>query len=200
MKIGILQRLIICFSLCLVFSACSKSGHEPLVKAASVNENRELLGKVVSVYDGDTITVLNSRKEQVKVRFYGIDAPELRQAYGAVAKRALSDLVFQKEVSAEILVPRDKYGRIAAKIFVGDKCVNEEMVRLGLAWWYVDTAKREVGIEQLHNQAKAAKKGLWQDGKPIPPWEYRQLEEEKRVLKRINERKKKEKEAAAAEK
>ncbi len=120
MKTNVLRRFFICLFLSVAISACAKSGREPL-------------GKVVSVYDGDTITVLNARKEQVKIRFYGIDAPELRQAYGAVAKKTLSDLVFQKEVSVEILVPKDKYGRVVAKIFVGELCINEEMVRLGLA-------------------------------------------------------------------
>jgi len=45
-----------------------------------------ITGRVVSVHDGDTITVLTDGR-QVKVRLHGIDAPELGQAYGQAAKR-----------------------------------------------------------------------------------------------------------------
>ncbi len=187
MKTGVLYRFFICVFLCATLVACAKS-------------ERQSLGTVVSVYDGDTITVLTTRKEQLKIRFYGIDAPELRQAYGAVAKKALSNLLFQKEVSAEIIVPKDKYGRVVAKIFVGDTCINEEMVRLGFAWSYQDTTKSTPDFEILQNEARAKKKGLWADGKPVSPWQYRQLEEEKRILKRIKDREKKEKEFQVIEK
>ncbi|MDR3260216.1 MAG: hypothetical protein LBT78_00095 [Tannerella sp.] len=41
-----------------------------------------LTGRVVKVQDGDTITILTSEKEQIKIRLYGIDAPEKSQDYG----------------------------------------------------------------------------------------------------------------------
>ena len=43
---------------------------------------RPLLGKVVHVADGDTITVLDNTHIQHKIRLTGIDAPEKRQAFG----------------------------------------------------------------------------------------------------------------------
>ena len=54
-----------------------------------------LSGKVVSIHDGDTITVLQD-KQQVKVRLFGIDAPELNQPYGKKSKRFLSNLITRK--------------------------------------------------------------------------------------------------------
>ncbi len=46
----------------------------------------ELRGKVVSIADGDAITVLDANKKQHKVRLTGIDAPEKKQAFGAKNK------------------------------------------------------------------------------------------------------------------
>ncbi len=52
-------------------------------------------GKVISIADGDTITVLTDDRQQVRIRLYGIDAPEGGQAYGKKAtqyvKRLLAD-------------------------------------------------------------------------------------------------------------
>ena len=52
-------------------------------------------GKVIKVSDGDTITVLQD-KRQIKVRLYGIDAPELKQPYGKKSKQFLSNLITGK--------------------------------------------------------------------------------------------------------
>lgn len=55
-------------------------------------------GRVVSVADGDTVTVLDGRKVQHKVRLAGIDAPEKGMAYGQRSKQHLSGLVFVRTV------------------------------------------------------------------------------------------------------
>ena len=55
-----------------------------------------ITGKVVSVADGDTITVLDADKTQHKIRLNGIDAPEKAQPFGQRSKQSLSDLVFGK--------------------------------------------------------------------------------------------------------
>ena len=54
-----------------------------------------LSGKVVSIHDGDTITALQG-KQQIKIRLFGIDAPELKQLYGKKSKRFLSNLITRK--------------------------------------------------------------------------------------------------------
>ena len=65
---------------------------------ASICHAGTISGKVVSVADGDTITVLDADKQQHKIRLEGIDAPEKAQPYGKDSKKALSDLVFGKDV------------------------------------------------------------------------------------------------------
>ncbi|WP_092194024.1 thermonuclease family protein [Desulfomicrobium norvegicum] len=60
-------------------------------------------GKVVVIADGDTITVLRDGREQVKIRLYGIDAPESGQAFGKASKRNLSAMVHGRSVQVEVM-------------------------------------------------------------------------------------------------
>jgi endonuclease YncB( thermonuclease family) len=94
-----------------------------------------LLGKVIHVADGDTITVLDANKVQHKIRLSGIDAPEKAQPFGDKAKQSLSDLVFGKPVSVET-DKTDRYGREVGKVLVDSVDANLEQVRRGLAWHY----------------------------------------------------------------
>lgn len=71
-----------------------------LLQPAAINAF-ELTGKVVSVSDGDTITVLDQEQRSHKVRLSGIDAPEKRQPLGQQSKQALSNVVFGQTVTVE---------------------------------------------------------------------------------------------------
>ena len=51
-----------------------------------------LQGKVISIADGDTVTVLDATNAQYRIRLQGIDAPERSQAFGNVSKEHLADL------------------------------------------------------------------------------------------------------------
>jgi endonuclease YncB( thermonuclease family) len=95
----------------------------------------ELRGKVVSIADGDTITVLDGDKKQHKIRLTGIDAPEKKQAFGAKSKARLGELVAGKEVVVE-WKEKDAYGRTLSKVIQGGVDVNLQMVKEGLAWHY----------------------------------------------------------------
>jgi len=133
-------------------------------------------GKVVAVADGDTITVLRDKTE-VKIRLHGVDAPEKAQPFGEKAKQHTSGLVFGKEVRVEV-VTRDKYGRTVARVLYrpvrgAESCLNEELVKAGLAWWYRQYSLKDKKLAQLEEEAKKAKRGLWADASPTPPWEYR---------------------------
>lgn len=127
-------------------------------------------GRVVSISDGDTITVLVER-EQIKVRLIEIDAPEKIQAFGNKSKQALADMVFGEDVQVEAH-GKDKYKRTLGRVLVNGLDANAEMVRQGYAWVYRKYSKNP-GLLQLETEAKAAKRGLWVDPEPIPPWEWR---------------------------
>ncbi|HBJ37510.1 MAG TPA: nuclease [Planctomycetaceae bacterium] len=130
----------------------------------------ELQGKVVSVADGDTVTVLVN-KEQVRVRLDGIDAPESNQSFGARAKQALSGLVFGKTVTIK-KTGTDRFGRTLGVIMVGDLDANAKMIEDGWAWHYKQY-NQENRLAQLEDAARQAKRGFWADPAPLAPWEFR---------------------------
>lgn len=131
-----------------------------------------LSGRIVGVTDGDTVTLLTPENRQMKIRLYGIDAPEARQAFGTRARQALSSMVFSKDAKAEVR-STDRYGRTVAWLYVDGGNINEAMVQQGFAWWYQSFAKKDTRLEELQNEAKAARRGLWSDKAPVPPWEWR---------------------------
>ena len=134
-------------------------------------------GKVVGVMDGDTIEVLDVTKTLRRIRLGGIDAPEKVQPFGARSKQHLSDQVFGKQVEVQSN-KTDKYGRTVGKVMVGGKDVNLEQVRSGLAWHYKKYQKEQSATDQsayadAETSARSMKSGLWNDPKPMPPWEWR---------------------------
>lgn len=129
-------------------------------------------GKVVAVADGDTITVLRGR-ESVKVRLYGVDAPESGDAFSNVSKRLTSEMVFGKTVRVDG-VDQDRYGRLIARVTLADgRGLSQELVRSGCAWWFRKYAPTDGELERLEGEARLARRGLWSDPNPVPPWESR---------------------------
>ena len=131
-------------------------------------------GKVVRVADGDTITVLRDGHDQVKIRLYGIDAPESGQPYGKASKRSLSSMVHGQSVQVEVM-DTDRYGRTVARIFVDGEDVNAALLRSGQAWLYRQYCKGWVCDEwaRLETEARSSGVGLWADKEPTPPWQWR---------------------------
>lgn len=127
---------------------------------------------VVGVHDGDTITVLDHHKQTMKVRLAGIDAPELKQAFGNQSKQALSERVFNQDVHLKIVTAKDKWGRTVAIIMFKGRNINLEMIQIGMAWHYKSYSK-SAAFADAEKHARDHKIGLWADKHPIPPWEYR---------------------------
>lgn len=126
----------------------------------------------LSVVDGDTINVLHDGVKE-KVIFYGIDCPELGQAFGDEARRFTDDRCYKKDVTLEDH-GRDSKGRTIAVVYLTDGTnLNQELVKCGLAWWSDKYAPDDVRLKQLHASAKEARLGLWTDSDPIPPWIWR---------------------------
>lgn len=128
-------------------------------------------GRVVSVHDGDTLTVLVERR-QVRVRLIDIDAPELRQPFGTRSRQSLSNLCFGKMASLEVR-GQDRYNRTLARVSCGGADANAEQVRRGYAWTFVRYARPDSPLFALERDARTAHRGLWQDPSPIAPWEWR---------------------------
>lgn len=134
---------------------------------------QEIQGKVVAISDGDTLTLLDTNKKQLKIRLAEIDTPESKQPYGKRAKQALSKLVFAKNATVKVQA-KDRYGRIVGRVYIGDLDVNAEMVRQGAAWIYRQYAKDQT-LYDLETKAKQDKTGLWglPEAERVPPWEWR---------------------------
>ncbi len=128
-------------------------------------------GKVVSVHDGDTITVLVDRR-QVKVRLAEIDAPELGQAFGARSRQALAAMCAGKDAQV-IDRGKDRYERTIGRVICAGVDANAEQVRRGWAWVFIRYAPKNSPLYSVEAEARAEKRGLWADPEPVPPWEWR---------------------------
>ncbi|ULQ48407.1 thermonuclease family protein (plasmid) [Flagellatimonas centrodinii] len=126
---------------------------------------------VFGVSDGDTVKVRCGEQPEARVRLAEIDAPESKQAFGQVSKKALSDMVYRQRVQLYV-VDVDRYGRWVAHIARNGQSVNFRMVDLGLAWCY-DRYVRDRSCYDRQSAASSAGRGLWQGENPIQPWEFR---------------------------
>jgi endonuclease YncB( thermonuclease family) len=137
-----------------------------------------ITGKVVSVADGDTVTILDEQHQQHRIRFAQIDAPETAhgknkpaQAFGEKSKQSMADMVFGKIVKADCATT-DRYGRSVCKVFVDGLDTNLEQVKRGMAMVYRQYA-HDVAYYRAEDEAKAAHRGVWSETNPTPPWQWR---------------------------
>ena len=130
----------------------------------------EFTAKVIAVLDGDTVLI---RREGglVKIRLAEIDAPEKAQTFGETSKQSLAGMVLGKQVKV-VSQAVDQYGRMVAHLSVDGLDVNAEQIRRGMAWEYSNFHSNKTLIA-LQTEAKQAPRGLWAQGNPTPPWEWR---------------------------
>jgi endonuclease YncB( thermonuclease family) len=134
-------------------------------------------GTVVSVADGDTLTLLDASKTTHRIRLDGIDAPERKQAFGQRARQSLAALAHGREAVADC-PKKDRYGRAVCRVTVNGVDVGLEQVRRGLAWHYVRYAHEQppetrLDYSRAEQQARSERSGLWSSPSPVPPWDYR---------------------------
>lgn len=153
---------------------------------------RVIDGTVSRVSDGDTVQVVDQLGTKVKVRLYGIDAPETEkrnrktglvskqgQPYGQEAFEALQGKVGGQRIRTEV-VDIDRYKRAVSVVWLGERNINKEMVREGFAWAYRQYLDRPHASEylQAEEQARRERRGLWRQSNPQPPWEFRKMQRE----------------------
>lgn len=134
---------------------------------------QSLTGKVVSIADGDTLTILADGQYQYRVRLAEIDAPESGQPFGRTSRQMLSDLAFGREVVVRV-IDLDRYGRTVGRVRAGAVDVNAEMVKRGGAWAFRQY-QSDQRFQLWEKEARAAKRGLWglQADQIIAPWDWR---------------------------
>lgn len=145
----------------------------------------QISGHVISIADGDTLTLLTADKEHVKVRLAEIDTPEKKQPYGQRAKQELASLTFNQTARVRV-IDTDRYGRVVGRVVVDDLDVNAELVRRGAAWVYRDYLQR-TDLLPLEAEARHLRKGLWAlpESERMPPWQWRKEQRENRAAARL---------------
>jgi len=145
-----------------------------LLLIPSISFSATISGKVISVADGDTITILTPRNEQIIVRLSAVDTPEKSQDFGQKAKQFTSSMVFGKQVTLE---PEtiDKYHRTVGMVFINGSNLNEQIVTNGYGWVYRKYCKEAFCEDwiKLEENARNSGIGLWAYQNPTPPWEWR---------------------------
>lgn len=136
-----------------------------------------LMGRVVGISDGDTLTLLDTTKTQHRIRLSGIDSPEKGQPFGQHCKQSLSELAYGRTVAVEAS-KRDRYGRVLGKVLVDGEDANLEQVRRGCGWHYKKYQNEQVLDDRLaynaaEESARAGRVGLWADYDPVAPWDWR---------------------------
>jgi micrococcal nuclease len=161
-----MKRFIVCS---LLLAATILLGVRHDVRAAS------LFGKVIEVSDGDIITIFNLNRP-VKVKLLGVDAPETGQPFAEVARQHLKDLVLDKLVTVEYSGLASN-GSIVGRVTLDNVDICAQMIRDGAAWFDVHNNSRLTDLDrQIYAQSEVAarseKRGLWQSGDAISPWEF----------------------------
>ncbi|CAN5619077.1 thermonuclease family protein [soil metagenome] len=127
---------------------------------------------VISVTDGDTFKAIYQGKI-INCRLAMIDAPELKQAYGAASRDSLARLISNKTGTLTVL-RQDRYNRALVKLAIGNSDVQECMLEKGMAWVYTNYTHDKY-LQLLELNAQTLQAGLWACKRRIPPWQFRGL-------------------------
>ena len=147
-------------------------------KSSKDIKKETIIGKVVGITDGDTFKLLIKDSIQIKVRLANIDCPERKQPFSAKAKQFVSNAIFSKIVTVNVL-KKDRYRRSIGNVIYDDSLsLCHELVKHGLAWHYKKYSKDSI-LQSLEDEARKNKLGLWQDKNAIAPWEWRDVKKRK---------------------
>jgi len=130
----------------------------------------QLTGKVVEVYNGCTIGILVDGVP-VRIHLYGVDCPEDGQPFDREAKAATSGLTYGKLVTLQVTNINHRGEKIGTVILPGERNLNRELVKAGLARWNRQSAPDARILQTLENSAKNSRLGLWASSSPGTPLE-----------------------------
>ncbi len=134
---------------------------------------------VERVLDGDTVVV---RGWKERVRLANIDAPEMSHGYGRPGQpfsvQSGKWLAAQLEGKPGVTVrcvDEDRYGRRVCDFFRNGEHINKAAARNGFAWANTASARylRDKSVLAAQEEARGARRGLWAEPSPTPPWQWR---------------------------
>ncbi|WP_116367113.1 thermonuclease family protein [Parahaliea mediterranea] len=126
---------------------------------------------VSRVVEGDTLVVVDSDNQRHLVRLRGVDAPQPSQPFGEGARRCLEELVGGRSVrlSADM---RSREQTLVSEVYLASRPVSQLLIQRGCAWWDTRSAPYDLELGRLESAARRARRGLWVDTNPVPPWEW----------------------------
>ena len=140
--------------------------------------------RVIRVQDGDSLLVRPSNRNdgELRVRLYGIDAPEHDQDFGREATARLTAIVRGRTDLLVEPVDTDRYGRLVGVLYSlasgRGNSVNRALVQEGLARWYSRYGGRDLGLEQAEREARRGRRGIWSARRQVAPWDHRRAQRE----------------------
>lgn len=169
------------------FKSESGTTHYLVEYRKELPKGAEITGVVADTPDADVLLLKTSENKLVRVRLNGIDAPELKQSFGDKAQEQLKTLVGDQSVRV-VTQGEDRTGQIIGDIYFRTKdaresdpevFLNVHLVEHGLAWHFVRYAADRLDLADAEKSAREKKTGLWADGEPMAPWDWRRQEQEK---------------------
>ena len=166
------RRRLMLAALVLLVPGCSRNlpDHTPRPSVLS--------GRIGSIADGDSFTLIADDGRRIGVRIGGIDAPEKGQPHADQSRDNLARLLARGALEIEP-IKTDPYGRQVARVRAGGEDVGLRQIEAGLAWHFVRYAADQSPDErtqyaQAERDARHAARGLWADAAPVAPWLHRQ--------------------------
>lgn len=172
-------RLILVGALLLVSGV-----HADENAASSGASGASFCGTIIGVPSGNHVVIEDAQKRAAMIRLAWIFAPEDPQPNGVAARVRLDRIAYNKVGCVRVIAryprkdgdPRERYyGTVMIKD-VGD--AGLAMLKMGLAWHYVDYARSGQPANEFaqyalaERTARAEKEGLWNDPNAIPPWVF----------------------------
>ena len=166
------RRHFVLAGLALFATGCSRHTADHTPRAGVLS------GRVASIADGDSFTLITDDGRRIGVRIGGIDAPEKGQPHADRSRDNLARLLARGALDIEP-VKTDPYGRQVARVRARGEDVALSQIEAGLAWHFVRYAADQSPDERARyarsqHEARQAARGLWADPEPVAPWQYRQ--------------------------
>ena len=129
---------------------------------------------VLSVHDGDSLRLSRADGQGMVVRLYGVDCPELGQPYGDAA-RELTRRMVGRRVTVRRTGGKSWRREVAVVLLHDGRSLQSALVEAGMAWVDDRFCRRAECDDwrQAQAWARAARRGLWADASPVPPWQWR---------------------------
>ncbi len=137
-------------------------------------------GVVCEVRDGRSI-VIDTHNRKLNVVLRGVDAPELQQDFGDRSREHLASLILNKSVAIDFSQLKGQH--VVGKVILEGRDIGLQTIRDGSAWMDrrpLELNESETAIYDAAEQAaRNEMRGLWEEGTPMPPWEWRRIQASK---------------------